>query len=666
MFLEQAIGKINLIRIGVSQLSLQRGTDVSIHDGNLAEQFVYDVYDVYDGDDLGVTYHPEGSFFRVWAPTASKAEVVLYLDWSSVSGESYMMHRDQAGTFVCYINQNLRNYFYTYKVWIGEQCHEAVDPYAVAVGVNGDRGAIVELEDTNPMGWKRLKRDSSFKPVDAVIYELHIRDASYNPNSGMSPRGKYTALAQPGTKGPYGIKTGLDYIKALGVTHVQLLPIFDYATESVDETKLEQPHYNWGYDPKNYNAPEGSYSTNPYGPEARIRELKLMIHKLHSKGISVIMDVVYNHIFDVAKSSFNKLAPGYYFRHLPDGSLSNGSFCGNECASEMPMMSKFIVDSVLYWAKEYHLDGFRFDLMGLLDIATMNEIRRRLDEIDPSIIMLGEGWNLPTVLPENKRAAQRNSSLLPRIGQFSDLFRDAIKGSNFDVSSKGFIHGEEGLEASIKSGIVGGIKYNKQLSGFASEPDQTVNYVECHDNLTLWDKLVASCPNASEADYRKLHRLASAILLTSQGIPFFHAGQEFMRTKQGVENSYNSPAELNALDWQRCAQFGDDVAYMQSLISLRKSHPAFRLRTSEEIRNHLFFEMAPSRSVAYTLRDHAGGDWDLHLYVIYNANTGPITVELPHLGYGAWKIRYGSEHVVDLKNHNLHLDGIGMVVLAFG
>lgn len=639
-------------------MSVQRETEVSIHDRDLAKQFNY------DGDDLGVMYSPEGSFFRVWAPTAWKAEVIIYSDWTKKAEHSYSMKQDSGGTFTCYIKQDLLHRYYTYRVWIGEECNEAVDPYAVAVGVNGDVGAIVDLDETNPVGWSRLQSDSSISPVDAVIYELHVRDASYDTKSGMTPRGKYIALSQPGTKGPHGIKTGLEHITALGVTHVQLLPIFDYATESVDEQRLDEPHYNWGYDPKNYNVPEGSYATDPYCPVSRIKEIKQLIHKLHTRGIRVIMDVVYNHVFDVNNGNFNKLVPNYYFRTLPDGSLSNGSHCGNECASEMPMMSKFIVDSVVYWAKEYHMDGFRFDLMGLLDVATMNEIRRRLDEIDPSIIMIGEGWNMPTVLPEDKRASQQNSHVLHRIGQFNDIFRDGIKGSTFMHTSKGFVNGGTGLEDTIKCGIIGGIKYNEQLRGFAFEPEQTVNYVECHDNLTLWDKLIASHKNASEEDYRSMHRLASAIIMTSQGIPFLHAGQEFMRTKQGEENSYNSSAELNALDWERCAYFGQDVAYMQSLISLRKSHPAFRLRSAEQIRKHLFFEAAPTKCVAYTLRDHAGGDWDRHLYVLYNANRNHVHVHLPHLGYGAWKVRYGSELIHSLHDGGMEVSGVGMVVLA--
>lgn len=325
-------------------------------------------------------------------------------------------------------------------------------------------------------------------------------------------------------------------------------------------------------------------------------------------------------------------------------------------------MSKFIVDSVVYWAQEYHMDGFRFDLMGLMDIATMNEIRRRLDKIDPSIMMIGEGWVMDTVLPEAQRANQSNAALLPRIGQFNDGFRDTVKGDIFVYSLKGFVSLGRGFEEKVKRGIVGGIKYEGVIAQYATEPDQTVNYVECHDNHTLWDKLVLSTDGHTDEERRSMHRLASAMVLTSQGIPFIHAGQEFIRTKQGVENSYKSSIEINQMDWQRCAEHQSDVLYMCSLIKLRQSHPAFRLRTAREIRRHLHFEQAPDHAIAYTLRNHAGGDPDRHLYVLYNANPEPTTLQLPELG--DWEVHFGKEHVISLKQQQIQVHGVGIVVLA--
>jgi len=649
-------------------VSVQKEMDVVTDYGDLAVTDGISVFDpkfdevfYYDGDDLGVTYTPEQTTFRLWAPTASEASVMIYNSSDGALVERKPMVRDVRGTWVLTVDGDCNHWYYTFGVQVGSQWNEAVDPYAKAVGVNGDRGVVLDLSSTRPQRWTE-DRPLLAAPVDAVIYELHVKDLSIHPQSGSSYPGKFLGLAESGTTGPDGIPTGLDYISGLGVTHVQLLPVYDYATESVDEMKPELPQYNWGYDPKNYNVPEGSYATDPYSPELRIRELKQTIQALHDRGIRVIMDVVYNHVYDGYLVNFTKLVPGYYLRYKEDGTFSNGSFCGNECASERAMMSKFIVDSVVYWAQEYHMDGFRFDLMGLMDIATMNEIRRRLDKIDPSIMMIGEGWVMDTVLPEAQRANQSNAALLPRIGQFNDGFRDTVKGDIFVYSLKGFVSLGRGFEEKVKRGIVGGIKYEGVIAQYATEPDQTVNYVECHDNHTLWDKLVLSTDGHTDEERRSMHRLASAMVLTSQGIPFIHAGQEFIRTKQGVENSYKSSIEINQMDWQRCAEHQSDVLYMCSLIKLRQSHPAFRLRTAREIRRHLHFEQAPDHAIAYTLRNHAGGDPDRHLYVLYNANPEPTTLQLPELG--DWEVHFGKEHVISLKQQQIQVHGVGIVVLA--
>ncbi|UQZ34448.1 type I pullulanase [Paenibacillus sp. PK3_47] len=615
----------------------------------------------YEGDDLGVRYTPSSSVFCLWAPTAQEAEVMLYDSWQDTAGVALPMTRDVRGTWRLTAAGDLEHKFYTYRVRIGDRWNEAVDPYARAVGVNGDRGVILDLSKTDPERWNEDKPPLA-DAVDAVIYELHLRDLSVHPASGIKYKSKYLGLAEEGTRGPEGILTGLDHIADLGVTHVQLLPVYDYATESVDETKLDQPHYNWGYDPKNYNAPEGSYATDPYNPALRIRELKTMIQRLHDRGLRVIMDVVYNHVYDGYLVNFTKLVPGYYLRYTSDGKLSNGSGCGNDVATERAMMSRFIVESVLYWAKEYHLDGFRFDLMGLMDIDTMNEVRRRLDELDPSIITIGEGWKIATELPAERLATMDNASMLPGIGHFNDKFRDSVKGNIFEFEEPGFIGGLPGLETVVKSGIAGGIKYSGTSGYFADEPQQCVNYVECHDNHTLWDKIVLSSEGESNERRKAMHRLASAMVLTSQGIPFIHAGQEFMRTKDGTENSYKSPIEINRMDWERCAEYAEDVAYMKRLIALRRSHPAFRLRSAEEIRAGLVFEKAPAGTVAYTLRNHAGGDPAEHLYVLYNPHAAELTLNLPQLG--EWTLAFGEELVTKLEGDKLTVKGIGMVVLA--
>lgn len=654
-------------------MSVQREMEEPIYFGDPAATSGVSVFDQdfdmlfsYDGDDLGLAYTPACSAFCLWAPTAQEAEVVLYDSWQQTAGRRLPMTREVRGTWRLTVSGDLEGKLYTYRVRIGEQWNEAADPYARAVGVNGDRAAIIDLRKTDPERWAEDKLPSDTPPlahpVDAVIYELHLRDLSIHPASGIAHKGQYLGLAESGTRGPGGILTGLDHIADLGITHIQLLPIYDYSTESVDETKLDQPHFNWGYDPKNFNAPEGSYATDPYLPGLRITELKTMIQALHDRGLRVIMDVVYNHVYDGYRVNFTKLVPGYYLRYKRDGSLSNGSGCGNDTASERMMMSRFIVDSVLYWAKEYHLDGFRFDLMGLIDIDTMAEVRRRLDEIDPSIMTIGEGWIMETELAMERLANQSNADALPGIGQFNDGYRDAVKGNIFLPDDPGFIGGRSGLEQAVKTGITGGVVYGQTIGQFADEPQQCVNYMECHDNHTLWDKIVLSSPEASNEQHRAMHRLASAMILTSQGIPFLHAGQEFLRTKEGVENSFRSPVEINWLDWERCAAYADDVAYMKKLIALRRAHPAFRLRSAEEIRTKLFFEKAPAGAIAYTLREHAGGDEAQHLYVVYNTNPKGSTLALPPLG--GWEPLLGEELAELQTNGRLTVKSIGMVILA--
>ncbi|MCZ8519766.1 MULTISPECIES: type I pullulanase [Paenibacillus] len=648
-------------------MSIQHELDFTIHYGDpevtgrlVVGTKAFDEAFFYDGDDLGLTYTPGRSFFRLWAPTAGEAVVALYRTWDEEAADLELpMTRAERGTWTLELEGDFDSWFYTYRVKIGDGWNEAADPYAKAVGVNGKRGAILDLRKTDPHVWTEAKPPLR-AAVDAVIYEVHVRDFSIHPESGMEHKGKFLAFCEPGSQGPDGIVTGIDHLADLGVTHVQLLPVNDYFYGSVDETRPGE-QYNWGYDPQNYNVPEGSYAGDPYRPASRIRELKQLVQALHDRGIRVIQDVVYNHLYDGYRANLAQLVPGYYFRYREDGTLSNGSHCGNETASERPMMRKFIVDSVVYWAREFHMDGFRFDLMGLHDVGLMQEIRRRLDEIDPSILVIGEGWNMDSALAPEERANQEHAGRMPRIGQFNDRLRNAIKGDTFNKTSRGFVNGGGYLEHEIKTGVCGSIPYNEYTRGFALEPEQTVNYAECHDNFTLWDKLSGVSGGEEENVLRAMHRLASAVVLTSQGIPLLHAGQEFMRTKQGVENSYKSPDEINRLDWRRCAERKHDVWFMKELIALRKEHPAFRLTTAEEIRSHLCFEDAPGGCVAYTLRGHAGGDAAEHLYVLYHANRGTDELPLPPLG--KWEIRFGSEHVRRLDDSRLQAEGIGMVVL---
>lgn len=644
----------NLAPIPFGEPACTKG--ISVFSKKFDEEFYY------MGEDLGPSYGENKTILKLWAPTASEAYVVLYDDWVRGPAASYKMAAGERGLWEYILTGNYDGQIYTYRVKIGGQWNEAADPYAKAVAVNGDRSVIINLAKTNPPNWHCAKIPFE-AATDAIIYELHIRDFSIHPASGIRFKGKFLGLAEEGTRGPKEILSGLDYLNYLGITHVQLMPIFDYCTESVDETMLTISQYNWGYDPKNYNVPEGSYATDPFDPAARIIELKQLIQTLHQNGLRVIMDVVYNHVYEAYKTSFGRLVPGYYFRYKPDGELANGSGCGNDTASERKMVRKFIVDSVLYWAKEYHLDGFRFDLMGLHDIDTMNEIRSKLNEIDPAIIMIGEGWRLETPLAEDAKANQANAAKMPGIAHFNNYLRDALRGGVFSWEEPGFISGKVDLVKEIKKGVAGGIAYNTDILSFAAEPNQTVNYAESHDNHTLWDKLLLTNGGDSEKIRRCMHRLATAIILTSQGISFLHAGQEFFRTKGGTENSYNSPTEVNQLDWQRCSDYQDDVKIVKQLISLRKSHPAFRMRTAAEIRTHLYFEQSPKNCLAYTLRNHANGDTARHLFIAHNANREHARLHLPHAR--SWECLFGSEEIIEYRDEELIIDGLSSVIMEY-
>lgn len=590
----------------------------------------------YKDNDLGATYQTERTVFKVWAPTASKVALNLY---TSGTGESLVKTKDMdlqnQGIWSTQIEGDLKNFYYTYIISFDNVKNETVDPYARTTGVNGNRGMIVDLKETDPNGWYKDHRMQLTNPTDAVIYELHIRDLGCDPESGIRNPGKYISLTEEGTKNREGFATGLDHMVDLGITHVHLLPIYDYA--SVDETLQDQ--FNWGYDPENYNSPEGSYATDPYNGFVRINEMKRMIQKLHEKKIGVIMDVVYNHTYRT-DSCLNRVVPDYYYRKKGN-EFYNGSGCGNELATERPMVRKFIIDSLVYWATQYHLDGFRFDLMGVYDIDTMNEIREALNQVDPSILLYGEGWNGgDSGLDPQKAAFKCNTRKLNGIASFNDDLRDAVKGHVFTNTEKGFVNGAAGLEDQIQSGIVGATAHNQlpEVSGWAKDPAQCVNYTSAHDNLTLWDKLEISCTDTSKEDRIRMNLLSAAIVILSQGIPFFQAGEEILRSKKdemGIyhENSYCDPDCINSIKWHNLTKYQDVYQFYKGLIALRKEFSLFRLGTQQDVNRYLHFIHVPENIVAFQLENKQSNQEKI--IVIFNANPYPVTIALPD---GNWDI----------------------------
>jgi len=602
----------------------------------------YAAYPVYTGRDLGLTYSAAQSSFRIWAPTAEKVQLRLYAE--GTGGEPLQekeMKKDKDGTWTLTLTGNQQGRFYTFSALInGQWLAEVPDPYAKATGVNGKRAMVIDLSSTNPQGWEQDRSPALPQATDAVIYELHVRDASIDTHSGIQQKGKFLGLAEKGTVNTAGLSTGLDHLKEMGVTHIHLLPFFDY--NSVDETNPDKK-YNWGYDPLNYNVPEGSYATDPYNGATRIKEFKQLVKALHENGMKVVMDVVYNHTGLTDNSNFNQLVPGYYYRQTADGKLSNATACGNETASERAMVRKFIIESMAYWAKEYHIDGFRVDLMGVHDITTMNLASRELNRIKPGILLYGEGWTAgASPLPDSARALKKNVSKLEKIAVFSDDIRDGIKGSVFEHEDRGFVSGKQSTEESIKFGIVASClhpqvdytKVNYSKSPYARQPFQTVTYAECHDNHTLWDKLAISAKDATEEQRKQMHKLALSIVLTSQGIPFLHAGTEFLRSKKGVENSYESPDSINAIEWDEKTKHKDVVDYVKGLIALRKAHPAFRMTSAAAIATNLHFLETGPGLIAYTLNGSAVKDQWKKILVCFNGNAEQKTLPLQ----GVWQV----------------------------
>lgn len=603
----------------------------------------YELYPVRSGSLAEMEYAPDGTRFSLWAPTADEVRLMLYNEGEG--GHAYRtvaMEAGEEGVWHTTVSEDLLGKFYTFNVkiddrWLGD----TPGIFAKAVGVNGQRAAVIDLRATDPEGWADDRRPPLRSAADVVIYEMHHRDFSVASASGIEHKGKFLALTEEGTRSPEGLATGIDHLRELGVTHVHLLPSYDYA--SVDETRLDDNQYNWGYDPQNYNVPDGSYSTDPYRPDVRIREFKQMVQALHKAGIRVILDVVYNHTFNIEGSNFERTAPGYFYRQRPDGTYADASACGNETASDRPMMRKYIIESVLHWAREYHIDGFRFDLMGIHDIETMNQVRAALTAVDSSIIVYGEGWAAQAPqLPQDSLAMKANTYRMPGIAAFSDEMRDALRGPFNDNKQGAFLAGLPGGEESIKFGIVGAVQHpqvcndsvNYSQAPWAAEPVQMISYVSCHDDMCLVDRLRASIPGIKDDELARLDKLAQTAVFTSQGIPFIYAGEEVMRDKKGVHNSYQSPDSINAIDWSRKALHADVFAYYKGLIQLRKNHPAFRLGSAELVRRHLeFLPVEGKNLVAWRLKEHAGGDKWEDIVVVLNSRREPARVTVPQGNY---------------------------------
>lgn len=580
-----------------------------------------------------VVYSPKSTTFSLTtSPDVKKVDVVISDNDSDTAQQLVKsMKRVGAGKWKLTVKNDLKGKYYVFSVYNQAQPDHNPGVFAKAVGVNGKRGAIVDLKDTDPDGWADDVRPELKNPCDLIIYEMHHRDFSMDMSSGIKNKGKFLALTEP---------AAISHLRRLGVNAVHILPSFDFA--SIDESKPDVAQYNWGYDPLNYNVPEGSYSTNAADPKTRIREFKQMVQALHKAGIRVILDVVYNHTFDINGSNFQKTYPDYFFRKNAEGKYSDGSGCGNETASDKELMREFMKESVAYWVNEYHIDGFRFDLMGVHDIETMNEIHDVVAQIDPTIYIYGEGWSAGScAYPQDKLATKANTCELNGIGAFSDEMRDALRGPFSDDTKGGFLAGVPGHEESIKFGIAGAIshpqidmtKVNYSKVPWTNEPSQMVAYVSCHDDMCLTDRLRSSIPYIGDDELIRLDLLAQTAVLTSQGVPFILSGEEMLRDKKGVHNSYRSPDSINRLDWNNLKRYPQVFDYYAGLISLRKQHPAFRMGSADEVRKNLCFLEAPEGVVAYQLKNNAGGDSWKNIIVVLNSQKTPQTVDVPENTY---------------------------------
>lgn len=621
----------------------------------------------YHGNDLGASWSVEKTLFRLWAPTAEAISIKLYRGGDASINDTvdcFSMKRSICGTWTSEYNGNLNGVYYTYLVTHGSNTVEACDPYARTTGVNGHRAMVIDLTTTNPVGWQEDMDPHAGNSInDAVIYELHVRDVSSNSKSGIRRKGKYLGVIEKGTTTPAGIPTGLDHIKSLGITHLQLMPVYDFG--SIDESHPRRMQYNWGYDPVNYNVPEGSYATDPYNGAVRVRELKQMIKGLHDNGISVVMDVVYNHVYHAESFCYNQIVPNYFTR-TKNGIYSNGSGCGNDTASERSMVRKYIVDSVCYWADEYHIDGFRFDLVGLLDTTTVNEIIKQVHSKHPNVIFYGEGWNLSTQLTRDcQLATQNNASLTPQFAYFNDTMRDSLRGSVFSGNTLGFITGGiediENLNSCFK-----GLPY------WCPDPKQAVNYVSCHDNHTLFDRIsLAACEHTFDEKVR-MNKLAAAFVMSAQGIPFFYSGEEMLRSKPDgkggfVENSYKSPDSVNSIKWEHLEQevYHNVFAYYKGLISFRKAHPVLRLTSVYDVLSHVVaIDCNNPRICAFRLTGDYPAEPADELIIVFNASEYEHTFKLPN---GKWHVCVNADTagttVIETVESSVCIDPISAMIL---
>ena len=620
----------------------------------------------YTGNDLGATWTKGSTFFRLWAPTAKSVKVNLYRSGNPGADDlikSVTMKADMNGTWTAVVKGDLNGVYYTYTVSRNRRRVEACDPYARTTGVNGQRAMVIDLASTNPQGWENdWDPHAGIHLTDAVIGELHVRDLSIDPSANIQNAGKYLGVIETGTKTDSGIPTGIDHFKSLGITHLHILPMYDYG--SVDESHLEIPQFNWGYDPINFNVPEGSYSSDPFHGEVRVKEVKQMVKGLHDNGISVVMDVVYNHVYEAKNFCFNQIVPDYFSRVDEKGVYSNGSFCGNDTASERSMVHKYIVDSVCYWANEYHIDGFRFDLVGLIDTDTINSIIHEVHKKHPNVLFYGEGWTMPTIptKPNVHMTIQPNAAEVPEFAFFSDTIRDALRGSTMDTTDHGFVVGAEVDKDLLHSCFMG-------MPFWAPNPTQSINYVSCHDNNTLFDRILLSVPEAPYDVRVRMNNLAAAFVITAQGIPFFQAGEEMLRTKPDgkggvVENSYASPDSVNAIKWDALNDptVMKNCNYYRGLLAFRKAHPSLRLTSREAVMDTVTpIHLDNPHAVAFGIR----GTGDVPMIAVFNSGIHSQAVNLPA---GKWGVcihadKAGTEVLETLEN-SVIVEAISAMVLV--
>jgi pullulanase len=634
-----------------------RRTDLQI--GAVIRTKEFDEAFHYDGNDLGVTYYKGETTFTLWAPTATAVKIKL-LAPESKEPIFYSLIPEDRGVWRITVQGDLEGFLYTYLVCVNLVWREAIDPYSTASSINTEAGVIIDKEKVNI---PKVQLPPFMEATDAVIYELHVRDFSSHPASGMIQKGKYAAFSEAPAESAEAGLTGLPYIEDLGVTHVELLPVNDFG--GVDEAQPEKA-YNWGYNPLLFNVPEGSYALDPSDPYSRVLELKELVNTLHRKNLRVILDVVYNHVFIREDSSFEKIVPGYFFRHDEHGMPSNGTGVGNDIASERKMVHKFIIDSIKYWLEEFDVDGFRFDLMGILDVETMNAVKEAVSTIKPGAIVLGEGWELNTPLAPERKAMILNAKKMPGISFFNDMVRDSIKGSTFNLFDRGFALGNTHKTHLLKQSLFGSVQMDSHHKGLFLEPSQSINYIESHDNHTMWDKISVCNSHEDEVTRRLRHRLATAVILLSQGIPFIHAGQEFYRTKNGEENSYRSPDSINRLDWERKQKYKEDVNYIKGLIQLRHSHKAFRLSTTGEIQQHLQFPIENGQLLMCHLKDvKKYGKWN-HIVLVFHNGVQTEKVILPNEGEWELLVHQSRAGVISMEKvyKEIQVDPISVIVLG--